>query len=104
MKTITHLFNHQLVVQRLRTTSGYKKAFQSTATVDGMLQEKYQEAVPRLGIIESRAFIAWVDIDEDIQEGDRIVHEGILYAVKVVTKKDYGVNTHLQLILEKANE
>lgn len=103
MKSITHLFNHELVIQRLRTSSGYKKTFQTTATVDGMLQEKYQEAVPRLGIIESRAFIAWVDIDEDIQEGDRLVHDNVTYAVKVVTQKDYGVNTHLQLILEKAN-
>jgi hypothetical protein len=107
-KSITHLFNHTLIIQRLKATSGYKKSFSSTATVDGMLQEKFQEANQRLGIIESRSFMAWVDISEDVQEGDRISHtlngRTTLYLVKVVTQKDYGINTHLQLILEKANE
>lgn len=103
-KSITHLFNHSLIVSRLRTLSGHKKAFQSTATIDGMLQEKYQEANPRLGIIESRMFVAYVDIEENVLEGDRISHRGKLYQVREVTRKDYGINTHLQLILEEANE
>ena len=89
----------------MKTYSGNKRSFQSTATVDGHVQERFQEAKPHLGIIEERTFIAWFDIDEDIREGDRIIdHQGREFYVKEVTKKDYGVNTHIQAILEEPNE
>lgn len=105
MKSITHLFTHEIIIKRLRSTSGHKRAFQSTATVDGHVQERIKEAIPRLGIIEERTFEAWFDIDEDVREGDKIIdHLGREFYVKTATKKDYGVNTHLQCILEKPNE
>ena len=103
-KTITHLFNHNLVIQRYRTVSGYKKAFQSTATVEGMLQNLSREKAQQLGILTERTYIAYVDISEDVRIGDRISYDDKLYLVKERTKKDYGINTHLELILIDVNE
>lgn len=104
-KTITHLFTKDIVIRRMRTVSGHKKSYQATATVEGMIQELSKEARQRLGIVEERTFEAWFDIDENVQEGDHIIDKyGTEYYVKTVTKKDYGINTHLQAILEKPNE
>lgn len=102
---IHRFFTNAIQIYRLRTVTGNKKSFQSTATVEGHVQERIKEAVPRLGIIEERSFEMWCDIAEDIREGDKIIdHLGREFYAKVVTKKDYGINTHLQILLEKANE
>lgn len=101
---IKNFFTKSLVIRRLTTISGHKKQFQSTATVEGHIQAMDREARQRLGIIEERAWYVWMDIAEDIHEGDNLVDEnGTVYLVKEITKKDYGVNQHLQAILEEAN-
>jgi hypothetical protein len=103
--SIKSFFNKKVIIKRLSTVSGYKKTFQSTATVDGAIQEMDREARQKLGILEERTWIAWFDINEDIKEGDTMVDEnGKSYIVKEITKKDYGVNQHLQVILEEPNE
>lgn len=99
---IHRFFTKEVVIRRLSSVGGYRKQFQSTATVDGHLQEMSKEAAQRLGIVEERAWIFWCDIDESIIEGDVLVDEnGTEYKVREVTKKDYGVNEHLQVILEE---
>lgn len=103
--SIHRFFTKQVIIRRLKTVSGRKKAFSSTATVDGHIQEFSREARQRLGIIEERAWIGYFDIEEDIKEGDHIIDPyNTEYYVKEVTKKDYGVNQHLEIILEEANE
>lgn len=102
---ISRFFTKDITIKRLATVSGYKKAFQETETIKGHLQEMDRETRQRLGIIEERAFILWCALSEDIQEGDTVTDEyGTEYFVKEVTKKDYGVNQHLQVILEEPNE
>ncbi len=103
MSTPIHkFFTKDVIIRRLTTVSGYKKAFQSTATVESHIQELDREARQRLGIVEERAWILWCDIDEPIEEGDIAIDErGVEYKVKEVTKKDYGVNQHLQVILKE---
>lgn len=102
---IHHFFTQDIVVRRLSVVSGSKKAFGSTATVDGHIQEMSRTAREKLGIIEDRAFIGWFDVDEDITEGDILVDEhGTLYKVTEVTRKDYGVNEHLQVVMLEASE
>ncbi len=101
MSTAIHrFFTQRVIMQRLKVTDGRKKTFQSTATVDGHIQALDKAARQKLGIIEARAWQAWFDIDEDWQEGDRAVDEnGQHYLVSEVTKKNYGINEHLQIIL-----
>ena len=103
--SIKSFFTKKIVVRRLSTVSGMKKAFQSTATVDGAIQEMDRQARQKLGIIEERAWYAWFDINENILEGDTLVDEnGKRYKVIETTKKDYGVNQHMQVIMQEANE
>ena len=103
--SIQKFFTKEIVIRRFSSVGGHKKAYQATATVEGHIQEMSREARRRLGIIEERTWIAWFDIDEDIQEGDRLTDPyGTDYQVKEVTKKDYGVNQHLEVILEEPNE
>lgn len=105
--TIRRFFDQEVVVQRLRVTSGHKKTFQSTATVDGHIQALDDVARQVLGIVEEKAWRAWFDVDTDIQEHDRITDEdGNVYVVREVVKKDYafGTNVHLEVILEEQNE
>lgn len=106
MSTPIHkFFTKTISIKRLATVSGYKKSFQTTGTFLGHLQELDQEAAERLGIIEERAWIVWCDIDEDVTEGDLLTDpSGMEYKVKEITKKDYGINQHLQLILYEPNE
>lgn len=105
--TIRRFFDKEVVVQRLKVISGYKKTFQSTATVDGHIQALDDTARQVLGIVEEKAWKAWFDVDTDIQENDRITDEdGNVYVVREVVKKDYGfgTNVHLEVILEEQNE
>ena len=104
-KIITHLFTHQLVIRRLRTVSGYKRSFQSTATVDGLVQNMSKEKAQVLGITESRPFIGYIDIGSNVRIGDVVInYDGKRYEVKDITKKDYGINTHLECVLIETNE
>jgi hypothetical protein len=105
--SIQGFLDQDVVVRRLRTISGYRKGFSSTATVDGHIQELDDEARQVLGIVEERAWRAWFDVDTDINEQDRITDsDGKVYVVREVTKKDYafGVNVHLEVVLQEQNE
>jgi len=104
MSTIRRFFDQNVTVSRLKTISGYKKTHQSTATVEGHIQELDQRARQTLGIIEQKAWEAWFDVDINIIEGDRITDKnGIVYTVHEVVKKSYGTNQHLQVILQEYN-
>jgi hypothetical protein len=104
MKTITHLFTQDIIIRRYKTVSGNRKILAATATVDGMIQNMDKEKAQLLGILSERTFIAYLDIDVNIQLGDNIVDRyGKKYTVKEITKKDYGINTHLECVLTEFN-
>lgn len=99
---IHRFFTKNIQVRRLSVVSGHKKSYQATATVEGHIQEMSREARQKLGIVEQRAFVSWFDVDEDIREGDTLVDEhDVEYRVTEVTRKEYGVNQHLQVILQE---
>lgn len=103
--SIQHFFTQDIQVRRLCVVSGNRKQFQSTATVDGHIQEMSRETRAKLGILEERTFIGWFDVDEIIQEGDTLVDEhGTKYSVTEITRKDYGVNEHKQVIMQELEE
>lgn len=101
---IRRFFNQNVTVRRLKTVSGSRKAFQGTATVEGHIQELDPQARQALGIIEEKAWEAWFPEDANILEGDRITDKnGVIYNVREVVVKDYGINRHMQVILEEQN-
>lgn len=104
MATIRRFFDQNVVVRRLSSVSGDKRSFKATATVEGHIQELEDRARQLLGIIEERGWEAWFPVDADINEGDRITDKnGTVYNVREVTKKDYGINQHLEVILMEQN-
>jgi len=101
---ITRLFDKRLIIHRLKTVSGNRRSFQSTATVDGALQNKVIEMKSNLGILTSRNWMMYLDISEDIKPGDRVLYGNYVFYVDEVTPRDYGINQHLEILLKEANE
>lgn len=98
---IRHFFDREVVVYRLRDTTGDKQAVSSTATADCHIQELDAETRQALGMLEERAWIAYFDEDADVKEGDILTDQktGTEYRVIDVTLKDYefGINQHLEV-------
>lgn len=100
MGTIRRFFDQNVVVSRLRVVSGNKRAYSSTATVEGHIQSLSPEHRQSLGIIEERAWEAWFDVDTDIKNEDTLTDErGVQYNVREITRRQYGINQHLEVIL-----
>jgi hypothetical protein len=57
-----------------------------------------------LGIITERAWRFWFAVEQDIKEGDILVDENNNeYYVREVTKKDIGINQHLEVLAVNTN-
>jgi hypothetical protein len=103
--SISHLFTKDIVICRYSTVTGNRKSFQATATVEGMIQNKDVRKSTLQGIIEDRQWIAYLEIDCDIKIGDQIIDKyGKKFSVMDFSKKDYGINQHIEAILDEVNE
>lgn len=98
---IKRFFDKTVVVMRLKDVDSVKSNFNTTATVDGAIQELDQEARTEFGLSEDRAWIGYFDIEDDanLKEGDKITLSGVDYKVIEKTKKDYGINQHIEIIM-----
>lgn len=102
---ISFFYDKQLVVARMRTTSGYKKSYQTTATVQGAIQHDDKQANTETGLVSDKRWEGYAPLESGIQEGDRItVSVGPytkVFKVMAVQPIDYGsaVNQHLELVL-----
>ena len=104
---INRFFDEDLTVTRLSSTGGKKIGYAEVATVRGHIQELDADARQVLGVVEERAWHAWLGVDTDVVEQDRITDEGgMVYVVREITKKDYqfGNNVHLEILLQEQNE
>lgn len=101
IKSFINSFEQEVVVSRLSDVGDGKRTFTTTATaVNAAIQELDRDARMQLDLTQDRAWTAYFDIGTDIQEGDKIVDDsGVTYKVDEVTKKNYGINQHLQVIL-----
>lgn len=105
MSTIRRFFDQDIIVSRLRISSGRKRSFNSTATVEGHIQELDQRARQALGIIHEQGWEAWFPEDADINEGDVLTDKnGVKYTVRELVVKDYGINKHTQCVLMEFND
>ncbi len=103
--TIRRFFDQDIVVRRLKETTGRKKAFQATATVEGHVQELDQRARQTLGIIHEQAWEAWFPEEVEVQKGDKLTDEnGVIYVVREKVVKAYGINRHTDCVLVEFNE
>ena len=104
MSTIQRMFDQYVTVKRMKDVGSLGRRSQATATVEGHIQSLSASSRQALGIIDERAWIAWFDVDTDINEDDTIYDEnGKRYNVREITKKAYGINQHLEVILMEQN-
>lgn len=100
MATIQRFFDQYVTVRRMRDIGGVGRRSQATATVEGHIQTASVQTRQALGIIEERAWVAWFDVDTDIKEEDTLIGaDGTRYNVREITKKAYGINQHLEVLL-----
>lgn len=103
---IASFFNTEVVVLRLTTTSGNKKAYQTVFTADSMIQNADRLYSRELENVGSKIYMGFFDIDVDVREGDKIRDElsGNIFRVVAIEKQaqNLGLDAdHLEVTLEK---
>lgn len=103
---LSRFFNKTVVVRRLRTTSGTKKAIQATATVDCTYQNIDPVEQNSLEGIASKTYRAYFDQASDVQEGDILTDQDSGKKFKVlgieVLGSEYGLQSeHLEVTMQK---
>lgn len=103
---LARFLDKTIIVRRLKPTTGNKKAFQATATVVGHYQNMDLKYRNEERGIKAQTYKAWFDIDEDIQEGDKLTDSNTNASFRVLEVEkmggDFGLQTeHLEVIMEK---
>lgn len=103
MSTIQHLFNSSIVIRRLKATTGSKRSFVSTGTIDAHVRRVDTHTDQAAIDVYGATHKAYVDISSDIDEGDEILVSGVRYAVVTVIQKEPGlaINEHQEIMLRK---
>ena len=103
---VRNFFNKTVYVQRMRSGGGYKRSYSTTATADASIQKADPEHGQTVNAVEGRGWYGYFEEDEDIQVDDVIIDSdsGSRYLVREITKIDWGINTHLEVLLEDYNE
>lgn len=103
--SILRFFNQDIVVSRLKDIDSTRRAYSSTATVDGHIQELSPESRNTIGIVEGKAWNAWFREDSPVQTGDILTDSnGVRYSVRECNTRTYGINQHKQCVLIEYNE
>ena len=104
--SIYHYLNKSIIIKRLKSKGGNKRGFNSTATIDAQIQRIYDIDTAQIYGVNIATHKAWVDISEDIKEGDIAVdaEERQYDIVGVINRgEDYAMNEHKELILALYN-
>lgn len=104
---LEHLLTKQIVIARLTTVSGNKKAYVSTTADFSEIQPLSLEKTNLVNGQLGKTFKAYVDPAVSILEGDllREVSNGNRYKVKTggVTRRTMGSIDYTELIIEQVN-
>lgn len=100
---ITHFFNKSIIVQRLKPTTGNKRVMTSTGTIEGHIQRLDEHTDPAAANVYGATHKSWVDISENVNDGDRFIIGGVVYSVVAVIDKepDIAINEHKEVLLRK---
>ena len=102
--TITQFFDHSITVKRLSSVGGNKTAFSTVTATSGHRQNLAEDEVQIIDGATNKSYKIWCDIDEDINEGDRLVIDNTDFEVISKEKKDYGMNQHLELVCNQIDQ
>jgi len=102
---IRHFFDKSVVIRRLETTSGYKKSYVATATIDIHIQKITDEPTfSQYGVLGA-THKAWCDLDATIAEGDKVIDpDNIEYEVVATNDRDFGGQQHKEIILKRYDD
>jgi hypothetical protein len=108
MSTIERFFTDSLVIRRSKAVPGstYGRAMQATATVDGRVEDEQREEGPGGQGVYSQTFFGWIADDVSVVPivGDQVTDgDGRIYEVKDINLRNFGINQHFELILERYN-
>jgi len=101
---ITHFLDKTVQIRRLSRVQGFKTAYSATASVQVHIQQASEEKASLLQGSFGRTYLAWVTLDNPvtITEEDRLRDErGREFIVKTINRRDFGINQHMELILER---
>lgn len=102
--SIRRFFTKTISVYREADTTGNKRAFSLNGTVKGHFQDLDPELRQGLGIVGMRAWKFWFELNADVLVGDKLTDsDSNDYYVREVTKKDTGINQHLEVIATEKN-
>jgi hypothetical protein len=74
-------------------------------TFKGHLQQAGPQITINLGLNLSTTYTVWCPSDTSVKLGDKIVCEGISYAIRLIQDNSLvGANRHLELVVEKQTD
>jgi len=103
---IQRFFTNQLIVRKLKATTGYKRKYRATATVEGHVQRADAEQASLIGGVYGQTYIGWLPVDLDFlpEPDDQITDgQGRIFVVKTCEKWDFGISQHWELVMERFN-
>jgi hypothetical protein len=105
IKSFINKHNKTITGSRLTDKGNGKRAFATVVTAENVaIQEMDARSREQIDMVQDRGWTAYANIDLNVQKGDKWVDSnGVEYKVAEVTKKDYGINEHLELILIEHN-
>lgn len=95
---------NQVIVSRLKVTSGNLRAYQTTGTADASVQV-VGDTRGQLGSggVFGKQYKIWCPIGTDIKEGDKITDEnGVRYDVQEVKTNQFGAYDFTTCIVQRA--
>lgn len=107
MPTINHFYFHQVTIRRGVDTSGGKRVYVATGTIDCHLQR----ADDRNSSVDVQLYGAthklWCDVSINILDGDKVFddqgNEYLVVAVRI-DGVDWAMNQHKEVILRKYSD
>ena len=107
MPTINKFYFHEVVIRRGKDSTGGKRSYVSTGTIDCHIQR----ADDRNSAIDVQVYGAthklWCDISIDIKDGDKVIdsagNEYLVVAVRI-DGVDWAINQHQEVILRQYND
>lgn len=107
MTTLENLLTKQIIITRLTTVSGNKKAYATTTATYAEIQPITPDKVNLYNGAMGKTYKCFTDPTDDIQEGDtlREVSTGKLFKVKTggVSRRTMGSMDFLAIIMEQVN-
>lgn len=95
--------NNQVIISRLKVTTGNFREFYTTGTAEASVQV-FGDNRSQLGGggVFGKTYKIWCPLGTDIQEGDKIVDEnGVRYDVREVKTSQFGAFDFILAIVER---